>query len=292
MVIDVRADDRIEDADIEAFAVTGEACALLGWEFRRVGELDAVWDANVRWLARYRHPRCAGRAEVTTRLREVLAAPTPLLAGVEAVGNRTMVLPAPFHLMLAPGVGGGSGVSTVGADDDGSRTRGDGRPRVSERARPRRPAGLSIGDRVRLDGVVRTVIAVSGTGVRLADTDGMVMDVGPAEAAAAEVVSVVSRSPAPSSDLLDNLPEDVAAEALWWEQHIVEVLREVPPQAPPGTTPEPEYDPERVSLTRREQAKAAELTRCGQTGDRERYRETVTPLRGRRCRRHGRSAHQ
>ncbi|MFJ9364433.1 transposase [Nocardia sp. NPDC101769] len=91
----------------------------------------------------------------------------------------------------------------------------------------------------------------------------MVIDVGPAEAAAAEVVSAVSRSPVPSSALLDDLPEDVAAEALWWEQHIVEVLRGVAPQALPGTKPKPEYDPERVSLTRREQAKAAELTAAG-----------------------------
>jgi hypothetical protein len=55
----------------------------------------------------------------------------------------------------------------------------------------------------------------------------------------------------------------VAAEALWWERHIVEVLRGVPPQAPAGTRPKPEYDPAVVSLTRREQAKAAELTAAG-----------------------------
>lgn len=55
----------------------------------------------------------------------------------------------------------------------------------------------------------------------------------------------------------------MAAEALWWEQHIVEVLRGVPPQAPPGTRPKPEYNPAVVSLTRRELAKAAELTAAG-----------------------------
>ena len=64
------------------------------------------------------------------------------------------------------------------------------------------------------------------------------------------------------------MPEAAAAEALWWERHIVEVLRGVPPQAPPGTGPKPEYDPALVSLTRREQAKAAELTAAGQAGDR------------------------
>jgi hypothetical protein len=96
LVVDVRADERIEDSDIEAFA---RACAQLGWEFRRVGEIDPVWNGNVRWLARYRHPRCAGRAEVVTRLREVFAQSAPLLTGAEAVGDRIMVLPTLFHLM-------------------------------------------------------------------------------------------------------------------------------------------------------------------------------------------------
>ena len=62
---------------------------------------------------------------------------------------------------------------------------------------------------------------------------------------------------------LDGLPEAAAAEALWWERHIVEVLRGLPPDAQPGTVPRPEYDPALVSLTRREQAKAAELTAAG-----------------------------
>jgi hypothetical protein len=52
-------------------------------------------------------------------------------------------------------------------------------------------------------------------------------------------------------------------QALWWERHIVEVLRGLPPDAPQGAVPRPEYDPELVSLTRREQAKAAELTAAG-----------------------------
>jgi hypothetical protein len=137
---------------------------------------------------------------------------------------------------------------------------------VSGERRPRRPAGISIGDRVRRVGVVHTVIAVSGTGVRLADTDGKVIDVGSAELVSAEdfeVLDAPSRPPVPASTRLGGLPEAVTAEALWWEQHIVEVLRGVPPQAPPGTAPKPEYDPMRVSLTRREQAKAAELTAAG-----------------------------
>ncbi|WP_236603678.1 Mu transposase C-terminal domain-containing protein [Rhodococcus sp. WAY2] len=131
---------------------------------------------------------------------------------------------------------------------------------------PRRPARLSIGDRVRLAGTLHTVIAVSGTRIQLADTGGQVTAAGLTDLLAAgdfEAVSAPAQAPVPPSTLLDGLPEAVAAEALWWEQHIVEVLRGIPPQAPAGTRPKPEYDPERVSLTRREQAKAAELTGAG-----------------------------
>lgn len=99
VVVDVRADDRIAEADAEAFAVTARVCALLGWEFRRVGELEPVLRGNLRWLARYRHPRCAGRGEVVDRLREVFATGTPLLTGADEVGDRLAVLPALFHLM-------------------------------------------------------------------------------------------------------------------------------------------------------------------------------------------------
>jgi hypothetical protein len=69
--------------------------------------------------------------------------------------------------------------------------------------------------------------------------------------------------PLPPGSSLDGLPDAAVAEALWWERHIVEVLRGLPPNAPPGTVPRPEYDPGLVSLTRRERAKAAELTAAG-----------------------------
>jgi hypothetical protein len=99
VVIDVRADDRIADVDVEVFAVTARVCALVGWEFRRVGEIEPVLRGNLRWLARYRHPRCAGRGEIARRLREVFAVGAPLLAGAEEVGDRLAVLPTLFHLM-------------------------------------------------------------------------------------------------------------------------------------------------------------------------------------------------
>ncbi|MGF1431901.1 TnsA-like heteromeric transposase endonuclease subunit [Kitasatospora sp. LaBMicrA B282] len=98
VVVDVRADDRIEQRDAEAFAMTRLACEMAGWRFDRVGEPEAVLLANVRWLARYRHPRCL-RREIELRLREVFATPTGLLRGADAAGERLATLPVLFHLL-------------------------------------------------------------------------------------------------------------------------------------------------------------------------------------------------
>ncbi len=91
--------DQIEAKDAEVFAVTAEACARVGWEFRRVGEIDPVLGGNVRWLARYRHPRCAGTAEIAGRLREAFARAAPLLDGAAGAGDPLATLPALFHMM-------------------------------------------------------------------------------------------------------------------------------------------------------------------------------------------------
>lgn len=99
VVLDVRADDRIEPADAEAFAATAAACEAAGWQFRRVGTLDGVFAANVRWLSRYRHPRCGRREDLIVRLLEVFAQPTPLFTGAERVGDRLLVLPVLYHLL-------------------------------------------------------------------------------------------------------------------------------------------------------------------------------------------------
>jgi hypothetical protein len=98
VVVDVRPDDRIAPSDTEAFAVTAQACESVGWQYRRVGVIDPVWAANVRWLAGYRHPRCFD-ADRAARLREVLSAPLPLADAVRLVGDRLAVLPVLFHLL-------------------------------------------------------------------------------------------------------------------------------------------------------------------------------------------------
>lgn len=98
VVVDVRADDRIKDEDAAAFAVTAAACESVGWGYRRVGTVDPVLSANVRWLAGYRHRRCLNDAH-RDMLVEVFSHPSPLLAGVERVGDRLAMLPSLFHLM-------------------------------------------------------------------------------------------------------------------------------------------------------------------------------------------------
>ncbi|MGW3495731.1 hypothetical protein [Streptomyces sp. NPDC001020] len=50
-MVDVRPDDRIEPDDAAAFAATARAYELAGWAFRRVGSIDPVLLANVKWPA-------------------------------------------------------------------------------------------------------------------------------------------------------------------------------------------------------------------------------------------------
>jgi hypothetical protein len=98
VVIDVRPDDQVDAKAAEVFAVTAQACAEAGWEFRRTGGPPAVLAANVRWLAGYRHPRCM-RASVAERLLGVFARPAPLLAGAREAGDPVLVLPVLYHLL-------------------------------------------------------------------------------------------------------------------------------------------------------------------------------------------------
>ena len=102
--------------------------------------------------------------------------------------------------------------------------------------------------------------------MRLADTGGTVVTVSVSGLLAAEDFTVLDARPRPGMpavSVLDGLPGEAVQEALWWQRHIVEVLRGVPPGAEEGTAPRPEYDPAVFTLTRRELAKAAELTAAG-----------------------------
>jgi Mu transposase, C-terminal len=129
-----------------------------------------------------------------------------------------------------------------------------------------RPGELGIGDRVRFGGRDQVVIGVSGPAVRLADTGGEVVTISVSGLLAAEDFAVLDARPRPGMpqvSVLGGLSQDAVQDALWWQRHIVEVLTGVPADAEEGAVPRPEYDPAVFTLTRREQAKAAELTAAG-----------------------------
>ena len=70
VVIDMRPDRRaVKDAGV--FEATADACAQVGWEYQRLGDISPVFSANVRWLSGYRHPRCRHEtvAEVCSSMR-------------------------------------------------------------------------------------------------------------------------------------------------------------------------------------------------------------------------------
>jgi hypothetical protein len=98
VVVDVRPDDWIPPRDAEVFRVTALACGQAGWEFRRAGAIDPVLRANVRWLSRYRHPRCL-REPAASALLEAFADRRPLLAGAALAGDPVLVLPVAYHLL-------------------------------------------------------------------------------------------------------------------------------------------------------------------------------------------------
>lgn len=96
LVVDVRADDRIEERDAAAFEVTRQACEQVGWRFRRVGAVGATLLANVRWLAGYRHPRHARIVEAADA-REAFGTGLPLGEGARRLGDLVRVLPGVYH---------------------------------------------------------------------------------------------------------------------------------------------------------------------------------------------------
>lgn len=98
VVIDVRLDDQIGPADACVFARSEITCEKIGWEYRRVGSVDPILLANMRWLAGYRHTRVL-RAGVATELISVFSVARPLLRGVRQVGDPIHVLPVLYHLL-------------------------------------------------------------------------------------------------------------------------------------------------------------------------------------------------
>ncbi|MFF9047133.1 TnsA-like heteromeric transposase endonuclease subunit [Streptomyces parvulus] len=98
VVLDVRPDERIEPGDAAKFTATAEACTRVGWGYERVGVLDPVLAANLRWLSGYRHPRVR-QEPVASALLAAFSEPLGLLAGARAVGDPLAVLPVLYHLL-------------------------------------------------------------------------------------------------------------------------------------------------------------------------------------------------
>ncbi|MDI5975854.1 Mu transposase C-terminal domain-containing protein [Amycolatopsis magusensis] len=130
-----------------------------------------------------------------------------------------------------------------------------------------RPRVLQAGDDIQLGGELHNVEAVSSTAVRLVNVVGTVSVVPLVDVLSDPSLALASSArdaaPLPPSGLLDGLAEPVAAQARWWERHIVEILTGLPPDHAPAATAKPEYDPNRASLRQRELAKIAELTAAG-----------------------------
>jgi len=124
---------------------------------------------------------------------------------------------------------------------------------------------LAPGDQIRLGGQAHQVVALDGMSVRLAGVGGAVtvMLIGHLLADPGFELVTPHRRVLPAGGGLEHLPGEVSASAQWWERHIVEVLTGLPPDAPGGSVPHPDYDPARRSLRQRELAKHAALTAAG-----------------------------
>ncbi|MFI6646840.1 hypothetical protein ACIBI8_04315 [Streptomyces sp. NPDC050529] len=130
-----------------------------------------------------------------------------------------------------------------------------------------RPGRLRLGDRVRFQKHIYTVVGLTGMQVRLADAHGVGMLVDQVHLQSAEDFAVLGagdRTALGSAALLDRLPGPVAERALWWQRHLVELLTGLPPDASAGARVRSEYDPVCRSLAERERAKAAELAALGE----------------------------
>ena len=124
---------------------------------------------------------------------------------------------------------------------------------------------LAPGDEIRLAGRTQRVVALDGTSVRLVDVTGAVtvMLTGHLLADSSFELLTGHRRPLAAAGLAGRLPDEVRASAQWWERHIVEVLTGLPPDAPAGSAPHPDYDPACRSLRQRELAKHEELAQAG-----------------------------
>lgn len=128
--------------------------------------------------------------------------------------------------------------------------------------------GVAVGAYVHFDGARWQVVALAGQCVHLAQDDGssavvltghLFADPG-FKLAGAQTEQV---RPVPQWGLFETAPASARQKALAWQRHIREVECGRPGGPDSGERVREEYDPDRWTLTEREQAKAAELTALG-----------------------------
>lgn len=124
---------------------------------------------------------------------------------------------------------------------------------------------LAPGDEVRLGGQLHRVVALDGSSVRLVDVSGAASVMLASALLSDPSFALVTggHRPLAAAGLAEALPAEVRERAQWWERHVLEVLTGLPPGAPAGSVPNPDYDPARRSLRQRELAKHAALTAAG-----------------------------
>ncbi len=128
-----------------------------------------------------------------------------------------------------------------------------------------RPPELRVGDEIVVDGATHTIAGLSGSQAQLVDVIGAESRIAMADLLGAPGFRLVTRSaaPLPPQGLMDSLPADIAEQARWWERHVVEVIRGIPPDSGRKARPRPEYDPATRTLRQREMAKVSELAAAG-----------------------------
>ncbi|MFJ1550049.1 integrase [Streptomyces sp. NPDC088246] len=129
----------------------------------------------------------------------------------------------------------------------------------------RRPPVLAVGHKIRFESQARRVLEVTARAAVVEDAEAehrVVALIDLFEAADFEVLFQPERMPLPTVGLLEAFPPEVVKQALWWEGHILEVIRGLAPDAEPGSRPRPGYGPG-SSVTSRQRTKAAELTAAG-----------------------------
>ncbi|WP_406099906.1 hypothetical protein [Streptomyces sp. NBC_01013] len=109
---------------------------------------------------------------------------------------------------------------------------------------------LRVGDRIRFEGRHQQVIGLEGTALRLLSDEGDTNVMAAGYVMAAADFEVLGRGPEavpervlPPFASVDALPPQAVEKARLWEQHVVEVLTGLPPDAQEGMSPRPEYVP-------------------------------------------------